>query len=1011
MLALCLGIPLANTSLQAAPQNQRQLAEAEKQNSQVIQLFAAGKYREAIPFAQRVLRIWETERGPLHTDVAAAYSNLGELHRQLGDLAKAKPLHERSLKIRERVHGQNHADTALSATYVAMIHESLGDYASAEKHYQQALAIRQNVFGKEHPEVASALNNIGGLLKSQSKLSEAEAMFKKGLAIRQRTQGIQHPDNAPSLDNLAQIYKQQARFAEAEPLYQQALQIRETHFGKEHPDTAKTLNNLATLYDDQRRYTEAEPLFQRALRIREKLLGADHPVTAVTVGNLGSMFEHRGDFSQAEKFYRRALTSLEKTVGRDDIDTGIVINNLASLQQRQKQHGDAERLYKRALAIFESKLGLEHRHTAQVLNNLGSLRERQGDFPTARRHYRRSLDIREKILGKDHPDTAESVNNLALLLAASHQVAEAIPLLKRSLAVRRKSLGDEHPTTVDALNNLGGYQEQQQDPESIDHFDLARRGVRGYVINELPALSESKQALFLAVNYERGLHQALSIALLHANEARVVEKSAGWLLNGKAVGREALAQRNLARRPNASKTTPSRWVELEQLQAAIPRDAVFVDIARFNVFDFELRPGAKTWLPAHYAAWITPSAGRGPVQFVDLGPADSIDALVKDVRETLIRAPGKDGDIAATSEQKSVAKLNADLQLLADRVWKPVAKRLDGSRKLILSPDGDLWLLPWAALPIGAANKDGDGPSLIETFSLQLVVSGRDLTTKDTTEAVRSPVILANPQFDQALGEKEEAIKRIFEAIPETDDETLRSFSAKKLLVDVQPLPNTEIEALSIEPQLESYTGQSVRVFKQRYALESVVKKMRGPKVVVFATHGFFLPQQQVDPEIAFGRLNETRSASTDLSGQAVENPLLRCGLLLSGCNQQGMSVGSDDGILTGVEVTGIDLRGTELVVLSACETGLGDINQGEGVAGLRQAFQLAGAEAVVASLWQVSDRETALLISDFFRNLADGHTRAEALQNAQLARIKKRRERYGAAHPFYWAAFTLTGR
>ena len=283
------------------------------------------------------------------------------------------------------------------------------------------------------------------------------------------------------------------------------------------------------------------------------------------------------------------------------------------------------------------------------------------------------------------------------------------------------------------------------------------------------------------------------------------------------------------------------------------------------------------------------------------------------------------------------------------------------------------------------------GPYVVEKHCVSFVVSGRDLVQKAEQASGNPGLIIAAADFDHATQKSAESRRP---PVPAWISRGAETPATAGVPANWPPLLGTAAEAEWVGPALAAYTKHKPAVLLGSQASEAALKDTWRPRIVLLSTHGFFLePASQAD-------------------AAAQPNPLLRCGLVLAGANDRtGAQLDvDDDGILTGLDVLSTDLRGTELVVLSACETGLGQVHAGEGVAGLRQAFQLTGARAVVATLWRIPDDETAWLMSQFFEQLAAGSDKATALAQAQRGLIAARRQADKSPHPYLWAAFSLTG-
>ncbi len=1046
-------------------QQSDEVEELKQLLQQARQLSDQGKYNDAIPIVEKVLAIVENAVEPENPTVAKLVNFLGLLHYNQGNYDKAELLYQRSLAIYEKALGEDHPDVATSLHNLAGLYTDQGRYEEAEPLYQRSLAIWEKALGENHPSVASSLNNLAELYYSQGRYDKAELVYQRSLAIREKALEENHPSVATSLNNLALLYNSQGRYEEAEPLYQRSLAIYEKALGENHPDVAASLNNLAGLYYSQGRYDEVEPLLQRSLAILEKVLGENHPNVALSLNNLAELYTDQGRYDEAEPLHLRSLAIRETTLGENHPDAAQSLNNLAGLYNFQGRYDEAEPLLQRSLAIWEKVLGEEHPLVALSLNNLAELYRNQGRYDEAEPLYQRSLAMREKILGENHPLVAQSFNNLALLYHSQGRYDEAEPLHQRSLAISEKVLGENHPNVATSLNNLallynsqGRYDEVEplwQRSLAIHEKALGKNHPRvALSLSNLASLYHTQGNTTQAINFRsRGLEvqeQNLNILLATGSERQkqdsmkmlssttyqtvslhiknapnnseaarlaltTILRRKGRILdvmtNDLQLLRENLTPENqkfldklqtvrtelanliykkpeeltfeeyrqqvaslrkeadnleaeLSRR-SAEFRTISEPVTIKSVQQLVPKDAALVEL----VFYYPYEAKNDRFGKPHYAAYILKSSGEP--QWVDLREAEPI-------HEAYFKPFGLGQNLVF---QEHPARTKKSARSLDELLMEPIRQKMGDVEHIIISPDSHLNKIPFAALV------DEKNQYLIENYQITYLTTGRDLIRlKNKYDHRQDPVIVANPNYDKP-GEAT--------TVPLSKTRGNNQLS-RDIEMSFRALPGTAEEANVISSLLVNVT-----VFTESKATENAIKQLEAPNILHIATHGFFLRNlPRITSDDSFGLLSTNSQPSTPVQ----ENPLLRSGLALAGFNPR--QSGSEDGVLTALEVANLKLRGTKLVVLSACETGLGKVENGEGVYGLRRAFTLAGAESQVMSLWTVSDAGTKELMIKYYQRLIQNQGRSEALRQTQLEMLNS--EEY--QHPYYWSAFVPVG-
>ncbi len=763
--------------------------------------------------------------------------------------------------------------------------------------------------------------------------------------------------------------------------------------------TAAVLDNLASLYRVKGDYVRAESLYQRALAIREKTLGAERLETASSLANLANLYLVKGDYERAELLLQRVLAIHEKTPSAGPRLTAISLSDLAVLYFFKGDYERAEPFLQRALAIQKKVMGTEHLDTASSLTRLAVLYFFKGDYGRAGSLFQQALTIQEKVKGTEHPDLAMSLFNIAAVHWANGQYLRAEPLLQRAAKIQENNLtqilltGSEQQKQL-YLNTLSGNTHTlvtfntRAMPMSEQATRLALTVILQRKGRALDATTEQIGVLRRRANpQDRELLDQLLAICTQLATLQVSEtiKLSPEQRRAQIAQLEADAEKLEA--TISSRSTEFRAqiqpITLAGVQRALPPDTALIEFFVYESFDAKVKPAERFGKPRYVAYTLK---REGAPKFVDLGEAEAIDRAVAAWREAL-RDEGR-------TDVKRLARA------LDELVMRPVRGLVGETRRWLVSPDGALNLIPFAALV------DEQNECLVKNYAISYLTSGRDLLRLQVArESKQAPLVVADPDFDapasgQAAAERGQGTKKPSSGAQSSPPSGAPSASLAQFQFD--RLPGTAAEARALKALLPEAV-----VLTGKQATEAALKQRAAPRLLHIATHGFFLEDLPTPPPT----MNRGVGVKTSL-GLALNpapsggggNPLLRSGLALTGFNlHRG---GEDDGVLTALEATGLNLWGTQMVILSACETGVGAVKNGQGVYGLRRALVLAGAETQVMSLWKVSDEGTSELMSEYYRALQRGEGRAEGLRQVQLRWLKEARR----SHPYYWASFIQSG-
>ncbi|MBK9108784.1 MAG: CHAT domain-containing protein [Saprospiraceae bacterium] len=965
--------------------------------------------------------------------------------REIGELVKSLELERLVQREALEKFGRNSTIYGNSCISMGKWHLAKSEYLEAEKYYFEAIAIFKKVYGVEHNLYAKALNNLGVLYYWMGNFEKCEPIYLQVRDLQEKAVGRSHIDFAVSLNNLALLYKELGRYDKAEPFYKESYELIKKILGENHPQYARSVTNLGVFYFIIGDYEKAEPLYLESKRVREQYLGKKHPDYGVSLTNLGTLYSAMGNLTKAERFYLEATQIFEMVFGKNHSRYAQSLYNLASLYNDFKKDSQALILLLEARTILLTALGTKHPDYVNCIHLLAHAYKSLHNMQMAEQLHLEALEIQKAITGKEHTGYSKSLMSLAKLYMDTNRDSLAEPLITEAQSIIRSVVGIDYSEYSTTLRYLALFNEKNRKYKQVDlmmneylelDFKKLSKSVHYLSSEELNKYAESvgkNSETLLSFIYRRKTENANSDALNKmAFNTALFQK--GFVLHAASRLNLLSGETNESKELNATLQAYKRRLTKEYAKSNKDRnvDEIMELEDKANSIEKELAQKIQGYSEAlSQVKWeaikLKLLPGEAVLEFVNfrLSFPKKTDSLMYAV--LLIRVEDSVPVFIPLFEEKQLSLIlnlfpvGTHSTLYASRgaspvilhnhsslyelVWKPIDSFLMNIDKIYLTASGMLHRLNFNAMEVVDGSTLGDRYKLVQLGSSRQLAHNKEATWNQT-----SVVLFGGINFD-SNGEAELDYPNAHNL------QNLNHISDTSMQKNIYTsnwnyLPGTDTEIRNIYKQFLKSKIPVIQ-YRDKYATEAILKKLGNgkdsPRVLHIATHGYFLPEPKVD------QMDTSIENSYQTSIKYSKQPMLRSGLVFAGGNKawQGVQTkdGQEDGILTAYEISQMNLSNTELVVLSACETGLGDIQGNEGVYGLQRAFKIAGVKYLIMSLWQVPDTQTSLLMTTFYKMWLGSETNANDVKKNSIPdafRAAQKELRDLGLDPYQWAGFVL---